>query len=233
MEFRFPDWSASLHDRYSQPGAHLARAAAEVQPSAWQHEDLNDLSGDEVSFVTMTRDVAACVSSDRQTHSFLCPLSVPLSWSSLHQCYLQEETSALGEEQASSSGLKSSETCNYPPALRAEPHEARKHYGRSTTLLTDLPDALLRRVLQLQSQRSALQAALACRALRDACLSDELWSAWSGGVPYICTFAVTAACSSWHLVRSLLSYGVLFAVCNSAVTAFCSPQYLVCSVSLL
>ncbi len=88
----------------------------------------------------------------------------------------------MGVGPAGSSELDSSEAFKCPPILPASTYEARKRDSSSTALLTDLPDALLRAVLLLlQSQRSALHAALACRALHDACLSDELWSAWSCG----------------------------------------------------
>ncbi|KAK9831980.1 hypothetical protein WJX81_005608 [Elliptochloris bilobata] len=101
MEFRFPGWGASLHERStSQACAHPSKPITEAQP-AWRHDDLDDLSGDE------------------------------------------EDAGALGTSVA--------------------PEQS---HGGSTE----------------GSRRSeAVNAALACRALRESALSDELWSAWSGG----------------------------------------------------
>lgn len=65
-----------------------------------------------------------------------------------------------------------------------------KRTASNGALLTALPDALLRQVFSLLPQRAALHAALASRTLREAALSDELWSAWSGAIPllylYVC-----------------------------------------------
>ena len=83
-------------------------------------------------------------------------------------------------------------------AAAAQPTTERNSPEKRTaargTLLTALPDALLMQLLSHLPQRAVLQAALACRALREAALSDELWSAWSGAVPcsHTCAYCLGA-----------------------------------------
>ena len=72
-----------------------------------------------------------------------------------------------------------------PTEPTAEWNSAEKRVASAGPLLTALPDALLRQVLSLLPQRAALHAALASRTLREAALSDELWTAWGGAVPFL------------------------------------------------
>ena len=58
MDFRFPGWSASLHERRClQSSAHTIASPSERDPAAWRYDDLDDLSGDEVQQGSAARHV--------------------------------------------------------------------------------------------------------------------------------------------------------------------------------
>ena len=52
MDFTFPGWSASLHERRcSGTSTHTVASNGEKDCAAWHYDDLDALSGDEVRLV--------------------------------------------------------------------------------------------------------------------------------------------------------------------------------------
>jgi len=191
MEFRFPGWGMSLKEK-GRAGAE-ALAAPAAQHSAWRRDDLDDLSGDEVwqpHPALITRPLSHCSALPSETAQECVWLRLSGARDS-PLCCSQEDASAPTPDAAQGRSLQARRDAAADSGVAATPSSpcasgeqpGKRGGAAAAARITDLPDALLRKVLCLLTQRAALPAALACSALRQACLSDEVWSAWSAGAP--------------------------------------------------
>lgn len=195
MEFRFPGWGMSLKEK-GRAGAQ-ALAAPAAQHSAWRRDDLDDLSGDEVWHLhraPVPWPLLHCSALPSESARACTSLRLGCAPDSLLCCSQEDAASAPSPDAAQARSLQArrdaaadSGAAAAPPSPCASGEQPGKRGGAAAAArITDLPDAVLRKVLCLLTQRAALPAALACSALRQACLSDEVWSAWSAGAPHPC-----------------------------------------------
>ena len=181
MDFRFPGWSASLHERRcTRPSAHTITSTSEQDRVA-------------CTMTTWTPCLATRYKAQQHVTSSVFETLVCIAVNNFVVNTKQED---VRFDSGSAAHVEPIAEWSSSPEKRA---------ASGGALLTALPDALLRQVLSLLPQRAALHAALASRTLREAALSDELWSAWSGAEPpaYLCVLSDTGLGAEYCTTQAL------------------------------